>query len=64
MKPSLGISISQGKQNVSKESSAEMLEKIRLRAYQLYEQRGRVEGREVEDWLKAESEVIAKPVAA
>ncbi|HLZ41835.1 MAG TPA: DUF2934 domain-containing protein [Candidatus Sulfotelmatobacter sp.] len=64
MKPSLGTSISQGKQNLSQESNVETLEKVRLRAYQLYEQRGRGEGHDVEDWLKAESEVIAKPVAA
>jgi len=31
-------------------------EQIRLRAYGLYEQRGR-DGHEVEDWLQAESEV-------
>ena len=33
-------------------------EYIRLRAYQLWEQRGRQEGREVEDWLQAEAEVF------
>jgi len=31
-------------------------EQIRVRAYGLYEQRGK-EGREVEDWLQAESEI-------
>lgn len=64
MKPTLEIPISAAKQNLSKEANVEVLEKIRLRAYELYEQRGREEGHEVEDWLKAESEVIARPVAA
>jgi hypothetical protein len=32
--------------------------KIRLRAHQLYEERGYVEGHAVEDWLQAESEVL------
>ena len=32
-------------------------EKIRLRAYQLYEQRGRIEGFALDDWLQAEAEI-------
>ncbi len=36
-----------------------MLEKqIQVRAYELYEQRGRHEGRALEDWLRAEREVM------
>jgi hypothetical protein len=34
--------------------------KIRLRAKQLYEQRGKVEGSALQDWVKAESEVVGK----
>ena len=64
MKPTLESSVSPAKQNLSKESNVEVQEKIRLRAYELYEQRGRGEGQDVEDWLKAESEVVAEPVAA
>ena len=30
---------------------------IRRRAYELYEQRGREDGRDVEDWLRAEDEI-------
>ncbi len=30
---------------------------IRCRAYELYEARGREDGREVEDWLQAEQEI-------
>jgi hypothetical protein len=43
----------------------ELLErKVRLRARQLYEERGRVEGRELEDWVKAESEVVQSSLLA
>jgi hypothetical protein len=39
-------------------STPELLERIRSRAYELFEQRGRHEGHEVEDWLQAEAEVL------
>jgi hypothetical protein len=43
----------------------EMLErKIRLRARQLYDERGQVKGRELEDWVKAESEVLQSKILA
>ena len=35
-------------------------EEIRIRAYELFEQRGRLEGFHDEDWARAESEVLAK----
>jgi hypothetical protein len=34
-------------------------EKIRARAYELYEQRGRGGAHEMEDWLQAEAEIIS-----
>ncbi len=38
--------------------SPEMIqEQIRQRAYELYEQRGREEGHDSDDWLTAESQV-------
>jgi hypothetical protein len=37
-----------------------MEEKIRLRAYQLYEQRGKIDGFAVHDWLQAESEILGE----
>ena len=40
---------------------------IRLRAYQLYEARGRKDGHELDDWLRAEEEITgkqARPIAA
>ena len=43
----------------------ELLErKIRLRAHQLYDERGQVEGRELEDWVRAESEVLQSSILA
>lgn len=49
------------------ESTSELQEQIHRRAYELYEQRGRDDGHELDDWLQAESEVTqqkAKTVAA
>ena len=36
---------------------------IRLRAYDIYERRGRLEGHALDDWLKAESEVLLEKVS-
>ena len=36
-------------------------EQIRCRAYKLYEERGREDGHEREDWLRAEAEIIGRP---
>lgn len=44
-------------------SASELHDQIRLRAYELYEQRGSNDGHEVSDWLQAESEVAQKRVA-
>lgn len=35
-------------------------EDIRLRAYELYEERGREDGHELDDWLRAEEELTHK----
>ncbi len=35
---------------------------IRVRAYQLYEARGREDGHELDDWLRAEEELTQKKV--
>jgi hypothetical protein len=53
--------------NQTTESSSELQEQIRLRAHELFEQRGRNDGHELGDWLQAESEVTqqkAKGVGA
>jgi hypothetical protein len=49
------------------ESTSHIQEQIRCRAYEPYEQRGRDDQHELDDWLQAESEVTqrkAKTVAA
>jgi Protein of unknown function (DUF2934) len=45
-------------------SPSELHEQIRARAYQLYEERGKTEGHELEHWLQAEAELLPRPRAA
>jgi Protein of unknown function (DUF2934) len=35
-------------------------ELVRQRAYQLYEERGREDGHDMDDWLRAEAEMLGK----
>ncbi|HEX3092480.1 MAG TPA: DUF2934 domain-containing protein [Candidatus Angelobacter sp.] len=42
------------------QADARIEEEIRIRAYELFEQRGRQEGYHDEDWARAEAEVLAK----
>jgi len=39
------------------ESPADIQEQVRRRAFELYEQRGREDGHDLDDWLQAESEL-------
>ena len=48
----------------SPKSYADLQEQVRLRAYELYEKRGREEGHALEDWLQAESELVQKRAKA
>jgi len=41
-----------------KPKTPELDDKIRRRAYEIYEQRGRTDGSELEDWVLAETEVL------
>ena len=49
-------------------SEAETLERmgvpshddVAARAYELFEERGRIHGRDLDDWLQAENELVAK----
>ncbi|HYK49352.1 MAG TPA: DUF2934 domain-containing protein [Terriglobales bacterium] len=41
-------------------STVDLEEQIRIRAYQLYEQRGYTPGHENEDWLVAEREILTR----
>jgi len=42
----------------------ELEEQIRQRAYELYEAGGRQEGRELDDWLRAEEAITGKKARA
>jgi hypothetical protein len=44
------------KTTISDDFSQERLEKIRQRAHELYEARGREDGQDIDDWLQAEAE--------
>jgi len=50
------------KQSAAVVADPSLEEKIRLRAYTLYEERGREDGHDVDDWLRAEAELTAKAV--
>ena len=51
------------KQPTSVTSEPQELEnQIRLRAQELYEARGRENGHELDDWLRAEEEITSKKV--
>ena len=41
------------------ESADDLRERITRRAYELYQSRGGEPGHELEDWLQAESEILA-----
>jgi len=43
---------------IEQKVDAELQTRIRVRAYQLYETRGRAEGLDREDWFNAEREVF------
>ena len=40
-------------------SNPNLEEQIRLRAYAIYEERGRQDGNDLNDWLRAEAELTA-----
>jgi len=50
------------KQSAAVVANPSLEEKIRLRAYALYEERGREDGHDIDDWLRAEAELTAKAV--
>lgn len=50
--------LSDGSKKVS--TPVEVEEAVRCRAYEFYEQRGYVDGHDIEDWLLAEQEVAGK----
>ena len=42
----------------SSEAPHDVLEQIARRAYELYEARGREDGHDLDDWLRAEAEIM------
>jgi hypothetical protein len=45
---------------IALEAELELHEKVRLRAYELYEKKGKQHGHDLDDWLKAEAELISE----
>jgi Protein of unknown function (DUF2934) len=45
------------------ESSVDIQEQVRRRAFERYEQRGRQDGHDLDDWLQAESELAPRHYA-
>jgi len=39
-------------------TEAELRAKVRLRAYEIYQQRGRVDGHALDNWAQAEAEIL------
>jgi hypothetical protein len=48
----------------SNEVPNDVLEQIARRAYELYEARGREDGHDLEDWLRAEAEIMGEVAKA
>ena len=48
----------------SEPQEVDLEHQIRLRAHELYEARGREDGHELDDWLRAEEEITQKQVRA
>lgn len=54
------LTSSEGNHTATNESFPGVQEEIRVRAYELYEARGREDGFQEEDWMRAETEILAK----
>ena len=54
----LGKKVDRRPDQIEKKPSIE--QQIQQRAYKLYEQRGRTDGHDLEDWLQAEREISGK----
>jgi DUF2934 family protein len=62
MKPALTTATPRQTPTQVTKSTPDLQEQIRRRAYDLFEQRGRDEGHELDDWLQAESETTQQKV--
>ncbi len=60
--PPVGIErAASGKPADSKQTTEEREQQIRVRAHRIYEDRGLIDGNEVDDWLQAEAELDGQP---
>jgi hypothetical protein len=57
MKPASATSTRLTTTNQTTGSASDLQEQVRRRAYELYEERGKVNGHDLADWLQADSEV-------
>ena len=60
MKSTVEVTAVSARQPEANPPDLDLEQKIRLRAYELYEQRNRGNGYDQEDWLDAEAELRAK----
>jgi hypothetical protein len=58
------ISLTSAENTETAKLPVKLEDQIRRRAYELYEQRGREDGHDMEDWLLAELEVVQKRAKA
>jgi len=54
--------VAQRKKNKTPKSYADLEQQVRIRAYEIYERRGREDGHALEDWLQAQSELPGRSV--
>jgi regulation of enolase protein 1 (concanavalin A-like superfamily) len=59
MKPSTGLKKTPASSNAPTTPDFDLEEQIRQRAYQLFDERGMVDGHDQDDWLQAEQEIKA-----
>jgi hypothetical protein len=60
MKPTATMALPQSATNQTTEFADGLREKIRDRAHEFYEQRGRVDGYAWDDWFQAETEILGR----
>jgi len=59
----MGQAVSKGPAHVAL-NNGEVQERIAMRAYELYRERGAIDGHDLDDWLEAEQTIIGSEVQA
>jgi len=54
------INVGTAGENSAQQIQPELMNEIRLRAYEIYEQRGRQHGLDYQDWIRAEEEILSR----